>query len=375
MQAVNAHAAPFSGDALLRLVADHFPSGILVVYDREYRYILAAGKGLADIGITSEQMVGSRPRDLFPPEFCDQLESHLEMAFSGTDETFEIMLGPQTFSQTVCPIITDGRIQSVLGVVVNISKRKREAELLNAKNKELERIIYVASHDLRSPLVNVDGYSRELEYAMGVIIAAIETGDMPEGGLEALLRREFPDITESLRHIRNSISQMDHLLKGLLTFSRSGRAELNIVELDMHTLVGNVISSLGFQVRESGATVQTESLPPCMGDAVQMTRVFANLIVNAIRYFDSDRPGMISVRGEVAHGRCTYCVEDNGIGIAAESIPFLFDLFYRINPDTTEGDGMGLAIVRQAVSRMNGNVSIESQVGVGTRFYIDFPAE
>jgi signal transduction histidine kinase len=267
---------------------------------------------------------------------------------------------------------TDGRLVH-MQVATDISDRKQAEHLLAAKNKELEQIVYVASHDLRSPLVNVDGYGREIEYSLeelGEALAA-DSGRKPDMG--AVLRTALPAMTDALHHIRNSARQMDTLLKGLLKISRSGRAALSIGPVDMNAVVSQVVAGLEFQVRESGAAVRVGDLPPCLGDAIQLTQVFQNLVGNALKFLSPARPGTIEVSGSVEHDRSVYCVEDNGVGIAPEHQSIIFELFHRLDPRHTEGEGLGLTIVRQTLSRLGGEVWVESGRGAGSRFYVSLP--
>jgi PAS domain S-box-containing protein len=263
---------------------------------------------------------------------------------------------------------------------VDISERKQAEEAilqaqknLASKNKELEQLVYVASHDLRSPLVNVDGFSRELEYDLKTISGAMEGNDGSPAALEQTLRAELPDMRKSLERIRNSARQMDALLKGLLKLSRSGRAALHIAPVDMNDLLRQVCASFAFRVQELGAELTVADLPPCLGDAMQITQVFANLVDNAIKYRDTQRQCQVSIAGQVEGNRAVYRVEDNGIGIAGNHQENIFELFHRLNPADTEGEGLGLTIARQVLGRLDGEIKVESQPGVGSSFIVSLP--
>lgn len=264
-----------------------------------------------------------------------------------------------------------GRVCGVLGVYEDITERKVAEQQLEVKNKELEQIVYVTSHDLRSPLVNVDGYGRELEFSLAALRAA---GDRGQAGLAEVLRAEIADMGVSLRHIRNSTRQMDNLIKGLLKLSRTGRASLAIAAVDMDALLAEEVGGLEFQIRKVGARVRVGELPPCLGDAVQLGQVFRNLLGNALKFLDPGRPGLISVSGRPEHGKSVYCVEDNGIGIAPEHQSIIFELFHRLDPGESEGEGLGLTIVRQILVRLDGEVWLDSVPGVGSRFHVSLPA-
>jgi signal transduction histidine kinase len=180
-------------------------------------------------------------------------------------------------------------------------------------------------------------------------------------------------VHEALSHIRNSTRQMDGLLKGLLRLSRSGRVSLNITEVDMNDLLTRVISGIGFALKESGGEIQVDQLPPCLGDSIQLTHVFTNLISNSLKYRHPDRQGLIRIRGAIKGARCVYSVEDNGIGIAEEHQENIFQLFHRLDPSRSEGEGLGLTIVRQIIERLNGAVWVESKLGEGSVFFVSLP--
>ncbi len=253
-------------------------------------------------------------------------------------------------------------------------ERARLTAALETKNAELEQLVYVASHDLRSPLVNIDGYGRELAAAIEELRRAL--ADVPAAAeihpaVAPLLEAEIP---EALRFIHASTSKMDALLKGLLRLSRSSRAALTIESLDMNELISNVIDSFEFQIREAGVALEVGDLPPCRSDAGQVNQVFSNLLSNALKYLDGHRPGVIRISGRTEGEKSVYCVEDNGIGIAPEHLGKIFEVFHRLDPKHGEGEGLGLTIVTRVLGRLEGAIRVESDIGAGSRFYVALPA-
>ncbi|MCP3891657.1 MAG: PAS domain S-box protein [Desulfobulbaceae bacterium] len=243
---------------------------------------------------------------------------------------------------------------------------------LAAKNDELEQVVYVASHDLRSPLVNIDGYSKELDYAIKDLLRAF--AETPTGAaLPTVTPLLEQDIPEAMRFIRTSAAKMDTLLTGLLRLSRSGRAMLSIEPLDMNGLISKVIDSTEFQIKEAGIELEVANLPPCQSDSVQVNQVFSNFLSNALKYIDPSRPGIIRITGRVEGERSVYCVEDNGIGIAPDHLGKIFEIFHRLDPTHSEGEGLGLTIVKRIVGRLEGAVWAESNIGLGSRFYVALP--
>jgi len=250
------------------------------------------------------------------------------------------------------------------------SERERLLMELAEMTRELEQIVYVASHDLRSPLVNIQGFTRELDESFAQVHEIFNSKDVPPGVKKKLVPILDEDIPVAFQYILASSSKMDSLLSGLLRLSRLGQAALNIKQLDMNKLMAEVVASFEFQVKESGARIMVEALPPCHGDETQVNQVFSNLVDNALKFLDADRPGMIRISGKEEGGRVTYCVEDNGIGIADKDRERIFEIFCRLNPDASAGEGLGLAIVRKILDRHVGKVWVESEPGKGSRFFV-----
>ncbi len=256
-----------------------------------------------------------------------------------------------------------------------VNKRLRRSEKhLAARNRELEQLVYVASHDLRSPLVNVDGFSRELDFVLKEIGVLLDKDEVDQQMLERLLRTEFPDMQQSLERIRGSARQMDILIKGLLKLSRSVRVKLEIQPIDMNKLMHELVESFAYRIKETGMELTVETLPPCRGDAPQITRVFANLVDNAIKYRDNSRQGKINISATLNKEWAIYQVADNGIGIAENHQANIFELFHRLNPADGEGEGLGLTAVKQILGRLDADITVESQPGVGSVFIIKLPA-
>jgi len=243
---------------------------------------------------------------------------------------------------------------------------------LSAKNKDLEQILYVASHDLRSPLVNVQGFSKELTRDFATVVEALGQEEIPAEVKQKIAPLVEEDIPLSLSFIQNSASKMDLLLSGLLRISRLGRAALTITTLDMNTVVGQMVADHEFVLKETGADLKVGPLPNCRGDQVQIDQVFANLLGNAIKFRDPGRPCVIRISGHEEGEQAIYCLEDNGIGIAPAYQDKIFEIFHKLSPET-EGQGLGLNIVRKILDRLGGKVWLESEPGRYCKFFVALP--
>jgi len=263
--------------------------------------------------------------------------------------------------------------------------RARTAELaernlqLTQKTEENELFVYSVSHDLRSPLVNLEGFSEELATDARGLEKLLTDDRIPED-----LRRQARDmlesgIRESVGFIRTAVGRLSRIIDALLRLSRAGRVPYQAQVVDVGSVVRRVADALHRTASERNAAVAVGELPPAWADPVAVEQVFANLIGNALNYLDPARPGQVEVayQGEKAlpGGRGhEYAVRDNGVGIPAAYLPKIFQAFQRLHPDTTPGEGIGLAIVRRVLERLGGTVTAESVEGVGTTFVVVLPA-
>lgn len=253
--------------------------------------------------------------------------------------------------------------------------RDRTFDLTRA-NEEIQRFAYIVSHDLRAPLVNVMGYTSELEQAGKVMdrqIATIEALAPKSLDPEAVTAvRE--DIPEAIGFIRASTAKMDRLINAILKLSREGRRRLAPEPLDMTVMVRNIADTVSHQTQAAAARIAVEPLPGLESDRLSIEQVFGNLVENAVKYLDPSRPGRIVISGEpLGDGWVAYRIADNGRGISDRDHERIFDLFRRSGRQDRPGEGLGLAFVRNSVRRLGGDITVESELGKGSTFTVKFP--
>lgn len=274
----------------------------------------------------------------------------------------------------------DGNVVNTRGSVLNITARKQAeqarhklARELDVKNKELESILYAASHDLKAPLVNIQGFGYELAQSCKQIRSAL-TGKGKNADIEKILDIALnEEIPNALDFILASTTKMDSLLSGLLDICRLNTAATNVRRIDMNSMMSDITASMTYQIKESAAKIDIEALPPCVGDPSQINRVFSNLLTNALKFLDKSRPGKIHIYGQSWDSHSVYCVEDNGIGIAPEHQEKIFEIFYQLEPEKREDDGLGLTIAKRIIDRHNGKIWVESELGKGSKFFASLP--
>ena len=250
---------------------------------------------------------------------------------------------------------------------------------LQEANAEIQRFAYIVSHDLRSPLVNIMGFTAELEAWRDEALARIESlreagapaedadeADQDEGELAG-------EFNEAINFIKSSITKMDKLINAVLKLSREGRREFHPEPIDMAQLLDGIISTVAHQTAETGTTIAVRDLPQAKSDRLALEQVFSNLVDNALKYLKDGVPGEIEITGRETPLQVIYEVKDNGRGIDPKDHERIFDLFRRAGQQDRPGEGIGLAHVRTLVRRLGGRMDVSSELGQGSVFTVILP--
>ncbi len=254
-------------------------------------------------------------------------------------------------------------------------ERERLFEILEEKNRELQNVVYVASHDLRSPLVTINGFSEELGILCGEIENILESGNVGEDVKSKIIPLLKEGIPEDLRFITAGADKMQMLIGGLLQISRVGTVAVDMAVLDMNALLESICEAMQYDFASNDISVTIRDLPTSFGDVNMINQVFSNLIDNAVKYRKGCGEDKIVVSGWVESGNSVYCVEDNGIGISADNQLKIFEIFHRLDPHgSVAGEGIGLTIISRILDRHHGKIWVESESGKGSRFFISIPS-
>jgi signal transduction histidine kinase len=249
-----------------------------------------------------------------------------------------------------------------------VRERTRE---LQRSNEEIQRYAHVVGHDLRAPLVNIMGFTRELEDAAEVLKAYVdsERAGAPFARMNEVYAAVDEEAPEALRFIHSSLQRMDALIAGILHLSRLGRAPLHPQRIDMSELLDDCLSQIRKQLVESGGEASVAApLPDIVSDANAVKQIFTNLLDNAVKYFAPGRAGKIVISGEARGALAYFEIRDNGRGVAAQDRERVFDLFRRAGPQDRPGEGVGLAHVRSLARRLGGEIHVESDGVTGSVF-------
>ena len=232
---------------------------------------------------------------------------------------------------------------------------KRTAELA-ATVKYLESLLYHIGHNLRAPLRAMEGYATVL---------IDEYGSRLDG-----TARDYS------AHISDAAKRMDQLIHDLLEYGRLGYAHLPMTEVALDHIVDQVLFRLGFEIRTRNAQVQiTGQLPRVRANAETLEQVLTNLLENAIKFVPAQTQPLITVHAERLGTKVRLSIEDNGPGIPETYRERIFGVFETLHPSSGQSStGIGLAIVKQGVQRMGGEVGVETAPGGGSLFWVELSA-
>ena len=349
---------------LYKAMAHNFPDGIIGVMNRDMKYVLVDGKGLAELGLNSSTVIGDRLFDNIHSAISTYAEGALKKVFKGEHISFDLEIDGKYYNVSSVPIAAnDGHTTEILVVVKNISSQKKlERELVRTLQKEKElgilksRFVTMASHEFRTPLTTILSSTFLLENY---------TGDKLE--------------TEKKKHLERIKGAVRNLTELLNDFLSLGKLEEGIVrvsyrELNLEAFIEDIVQEVSLVKKEDQRIVveldiQTDAI---MMDKHLLRNILLNLLSNAIKYSPAD--GSIGLIVYDTGNNIKFKITDQGIGIPPDEQKFVFKRFFRGN-NTTEiqGTGLGLNIVKRYVKLLKGKIEFTSRVNTGTSFTVTLP--
>lgn len=293
-------------------------------------------------------------------EIYEEIELPLQINRKGKKESVYVNIEQRPYKEA------DGKISGIMAVATEVTEmviarqkiedvvaeRTRELaeayEALQQNNKELEQFAYVAAHDLQEPLRTISNF-------VGLFV------------------KKYGNIsTDSEKYagfILQATSRMQHIIKDLLDYSTIGRNE-SFVPVDLNEVLEEVMAEMGHSIQESNARIISSNLPVIHGNAIEMKRLFQNLLSNALKFRKKEVIPQINIHAEEKETEVLFSFKDNGIGIEEQYMAKLFIIFQRLhNVNEYPGTGIGLAICKKVVALHGGNIWLESEPGVGSTFY------
>jgi PAS domain S-box-containing protein len=327
------------------------------------------------LGYTRDEVIGKkRLSDLLTPDSLAKFDQQFR-ELKRTGIVNDVDLDLVRSDGTILPVIRSASAQrnergefvmSRSTVFDNTERKRRDAEIrqlnerlrqrteeLEGANRELEAFSYSVSHDLRIPLRAMDGYSHMLEE---------DYGDSLDNEGKRMLRA-----------IRQGAFKLSNLIDDLLTLSRLASTRPNLVEIDMNSLVDEVLAEVKVAANPA-SRVTVEPLAPAKADRTLLRQVWSNLLTNAFKYSSGRAEPVIAISSKVDTECIAYTVRDNGVGFNMKYYDKLFGVFQRLHGEKEfPGTGVGLAIVRRVVSRLGGQVWAESRPDEGATFHFTLP--
>jgi signal transduction histidine kinase len=347
-------------EEFLRRLVENIPGGSLNVFDRELRYIAAAGSGLADVELTPRDLIGRTISEVFGDEADRTVRPFYEKAFAGDCVTFDVLVLDRQYSVTAAPLDRDqSRVVTVVAAAHEITHRAiRENALRSSEEgaqRRKDRFLATLAHELRQPLSAIVG---------ALALLRVQRGADPSGSRATLV-------------LERQVEQLRRLVDDLLDASKieAGKIFLHQEFLDLRSVVSEAM-----EVVASAAATKTLSLTAdagsepiiVWGDSARLRQVFSNLLTNAVKFTPAGGAVTVTTRREGALVRAR--ITDSGPGIDSEILPTIFEMFSQANP-ASGGLGIGLAVARGLVESHGGTLeACNLPTGGGAEFVVTLPA-
>lgn len=366
----------------LDAIIEHIPNMVFVKDAEQLKFVRFNSAGEKLLGYSRDELIGKNDYDFFPKEQADFFTSKDREIIAGRklmdipEESISTKSSGQRYLHTrKIPILTDdGSPRYLLGISEDITERKQaeeairrlNAELeqrvaqrtaqLEAANKELEEFSYSMSHDMRTPLRALDGFSK--------ILLEEHSACLDDEGKRLL------------GVLRDSAQHMGRLVDDILHYLSMGRRRMEYGAVDIAKLAAEIIAELQVAAPARRLRLEIGTLPPAWGDGDMLREVLQKLLSNAVKFSPADGEVSIEIGGETQQEENIYSVRDHGIGFDMSYVNKLFRVFERVHPTGQyKGSGIGLAIVKRIIIRHGGRVWAEGKLNEGATIYFALPTK
>jgi len=332
--------------------------------DRDCRYLFLNEKHLSRLGLPIDKIIGRTYGEIHSPEEAEEFAEVVDQVFE-IDEAVQhehrSHRDGRYFLRTLSPVKDpEGRATAVTVVSQDITtlklaedEHKKLVNALEAKNRELERFAYTVSHDLRSPLVTIQGFTAMLQ--------------------NDLERNNQEKAKSDLHYIANAATKLDRLLYVTLELSRIGRITNPPEDVPFGDIVKDAVEQTAGEIQANGIEISVaEDFPTVHADPMRIVEMLVNLITNSIRYRGEQQHPRVEIGYRRQNGEIVFFVKDNGMGIDKSQYEKVFELFYQVDKNSS-GTGAGLAIVKRIIEVHNGKIWIESELGKGCTVCFTLP--
>lgn len=347
-----------ASEARLRAIVNIVPEGVWET-DASGNTVLVNNALTKMLGFSADEMLGRPLSDFVDPELRREADWFRERRKQGIKEEHEIRLRRKdgsdlwTIIKTAAIFDEGGQFTEAVDLVTEIKTREQLEEQLARIAEDFQRFAYAASHDLQEPVRMVGSYVQLLACRY-------------KGKLDS-------DADEFIHFAMDGAERLQAMIMGLLDFSRVQSRGKPAESTSCEATFEQAMRDMRAAIEESGAVVTHDPLPTISYDDVQLSRLFQNLIDNAIK-FRRDEPPHVHISAEQQGGQWVFSVQDNGMGIAQEQSTRIFNIFDRLHSrEEYPGIGMGLAVCKRIVERHGGRIWVESESGRGSTFYFTVP--
>jgi PAS domain S-box-containing protein len=345
-------------------ITDSIPNAIITI-DADGVIEMANAECETSLGYSKDELIGMSVDTLIPKPLRSVRSNRISVKANkaiknGKSEQYELTcqskLGVNMLTEfTINPVFITNQKFCVC-TITNIEVQKKQQQELERQRDELERFVYAASHDLRTPLVSVVGYVRLLTKRTNIV--------------EDERSRHF------INRILVNVENMDILLQDLLNFAKTSHKEVEKTAISLNQVLHDIQLSFDKQIEKYHVELlMPDELPTILGHESMILQLFSNLVGNAIKYRAPDRDCKITIGHTASTDKMvTIEIKDNGKGINAQFFKKIFNLFERVDMETP-GTGVGLSICKLVVEKHGGSIWLESEEGVGTSFFVTLPLE
>lgn len=378
---------------LLHYLTEYAPAAVAML-DTELRFVLVSLRWKQVFKLEDEPLIELRITDS-PMVIPDLLKDHMQRGIEGKEskcpeyqcvhedgssdwvswkvhpwynargEIGGVVIGAEVITkQKKLAISLEELNRDLEGKVAQRTRSLREV------NEELRGFAHNVSHDLRTPLVNITGFVKEIDWALHELKKTMATQPLPDKA-EQLLHEELP---EALHYIEQAGLQMDRLLESLPRLSSMGKFNLEITEIDLTEVWQRVCDSQAHSIQEKAITIETGLLPVARTDYLALSQILTNLLSNSIKYSHPRRESHVRFWGEIQGDTMLLHLSDNGIGVPEDKLEYIFHPFTRLNiQEPEEGEGMGLAFVKTLMRKLNGEITCAGNENGGVTFRMSLP--
>jgi PAS domain S-box-containing protein len=329
------------------------PKNIILVTDEEFNIRFASPSVETIFSINPISILGRNAFEFIPIEYHDTFRDCLAMEVGARTEELSLLTKEAEevhFDVTVTRRTGQGEIRGFVVVMHDITSCRKAQMKLQNHNEQLDHFIFKTTHDLRAPLKS----------SMGLI---------------ALAEMEPDEYGKYLALIKSSLQRMDTLIEEVSNLYKNEKLQVKTERIDIRQLIQKEMDGLRNlpEVAEITVDIFVDGEVPFYSDPLRVTTIVANLLSNAIKYCDpAKQRKYVQVSAHVFPDKLFLTIEDNGIGMAREHQEKVFDIFYRAHSDK-KGTGLGLYIVKDTISRLDGNIYLKSRQGEGSSFTVTLP--